>query len=92
MEFIYEWGGYISIFLLFFLMLLTVPVFVAMGFSAFIASLLLEDPLHVFLTFIQTSWQGVSIFELVALPLFILTGTIMQRTDAGRDLFAVTKA
>jgi C4-dicarboxylate transporter DctM subunit len=92
MEFIYEWGGYISIFLLFFMMLLTVPVFVAMGFSAFIASLLLEDPFHVFLTFIQTSWQGVSIFELVALPLFILTGTIMQRTDAGRDLFAVTKA
>ena len=92
MEFFYEWGGYISIFLLFFLMLLSVPVFVAMGLSAFIASLLLEDPFHVFRTFIQTSWQGASIFELVALPLFILTGTIMQRTDAGRDLFAVTKA
>jgi C4-dicarboxylate transporter DctM subunit len=37
------------------------------------------------------TWQGASIFELVALPLFILTGTIMQRTDAGRDLFNVTK-
>ncbi|QOR37448.1 TRAP transporter large permease subunit [Billgrantia diversa] len=92
MEFFYDWGGYISIFLLFLLMLLTVPVFVAMGISAFVASLLLEDPSLVFRTFIQTSWQGASIFELVALPLFILTGTIMQRTDAGADLFEVTKA
>ena len=92
MDFFYDWGGYISIFLLFFLMLLTVPVFVAMGLAAFLASLLLEDPSLVFRTFIQTSWQSASIFELVALPLFILTGTIMQRTDAGADLFEVTKA
>ncbi len=92
MEFIYDWGGYIAIFLLFFLMVLSVPVFVAMGISAFVASMLLEDPLQAFKTFIQTSWQGASIFELVALPLFILTGTIMQRTGAGHDLFKVTKA
>jgi C4-dicarboxylate transporter DctM subunit len=92
MDFFYDWGGYISIFLLFFLMLLTVPVFVSMGLAAFLASLMLEDPSLVFRTFIQTSWQGASIFELVALPLFILTGTIMQRTDAGTDLFDVTKA
>jgi C4-dicarboxylate transporter, DctM subunit len=92
MEFFYDWGGYISIFLLFFLMILSVPVFVSMGISAFVASLLLEDPFLVFRSFVQTSWQGASIFELIALPLFILTGTIMQRTDAGRDLFDVTKA
>lgn len=92
MDFLYDCGGYIAIFLLFFLMLLSVPVFVAMGISAFVAALLLEDPFLVFRTFIQTSWQGASIFELIALPLFILTGTIMQRTDAGRDLFDVTKA
>lgn len=92
MDLFYDWGGYISIFLLFFLMLLTVPVFVSMGLAAFLASLMLEDPSLVFRTFIQTSWQGASIFELVALPLFILTGTIMQRTDAGTDLFDVTKA
>lgn len=92
MDFIYDYGGFIAIFLLFLFMLLSMPVFVAMGLSAFIASLLLEDPVHAFRAFIQISWQGASIFELVALPLFILTGTIMQRTDAGRDLFDVTKA
>lgn len=91
-EFVYDYGGYIAIFLLFFLMVLSVPVFVAMGLSAFAATLLLEDPFLAFRSFINISWQGASIFELVALPLFIFTGTIMQRTDAGRDLFAVTKA
>lgn len=92
MEFIYEYGGYVAIVLLFVLMALSVPVFVAMGVSAFVATLLLEDPFHAFRGFIQTSWQGASIFELIALPLFILTGTIMQRTRAGQDLFSVTKA
>ena len=92
MDFIHDYGGFIAIFLLFFFMLLSMPVFVAMGLSAFLASLLLEDPFLAFRSFIQISWQGASIFELVALPLFILTGTIMQRTDAGRDLFEVTKA
>lgn len=92
MDFIYDYGGYIAIFLLFFLMVLSVPVFVAMGVSAFVAALLLEDPFNVFRSFVNISWQSASIFELVALPLFIFTGTIMQRTDAGRQLFDVTKA
>ncbi|WP_420391250.1 TRAP transporter large permease [Acuticoccus sp.] len=91
-DFIFDYGGYIAIALLFAFMLLTVPVFVAMGLSAFAAALLLEDPFLAFRSFISIAWQGASIFELVALPLFILTGTIMQRTDAGADLFAVTKA
>mgnify|MGYP001627790030 CR=1 FL=1 len=91
-DFIYDYAGYISIFLLFFFMLLTIPVFVSMGLAAFIAALLIEDPFLAFKTLVNTAWQGASIFELVALPLFIFTGTIMQRTDAGRDLFEVTKA
>jgi len=91
MDFVYDYGGYIAIVLLFVLMLLSVPVFVAMGISAFAAALLLEDPFQTFRSFVNISWQGASIFELVALPLFILTGTIMQRTNAGRDLFDVTK-
>jgi len=91
-DFFLDYAGYVAIFLLFFLMLLSVPVFVSMGIAAFVAALLIEDPFHVFKGFINTSWQGASIFELVALPLFIFTGTIMQRTDAGRDLFDVTKA
>jgi C4-dicarboxylate transporter DctM subunit len=91
-EFLQDNAGYIAIFLLFALMVLSVPVFVSMGIAAFAAALLIESPFHAFKTFVNTAWQGASIFELVALPLFILTGTIMQRTDAGRDLFNVTKA
>ena len=90
-DFFFDYVGYIAIFLLFALMLLSVPVFVSMGIAAFAAALLIEDPFHVFKGFINTAWQGASIFELIALPLFILTGTIMQRTGAGRDLFDVTK-
>lgn len=85
-------AGYIGIGLLFLFMILGVPVFVSMGLSAILASLLFADPSQVARTFIQATWQSASIFELVALPLFVLTGTIMQCTDAGRDLFAVTKA
>lgn len=86
------YAGLIGIGLLFALMVLGVPVFVCMGVSALIASLLTADPAQVVRTFIQTTWQSASIFELVALPLFIFTGTLMQNTDAGRDLFAVVKA
>jgi C4-dicarboxylate transporter, DctM subunit len=91
-DFAYDYAGYIAIFFLFAFMLLTVPVFVSMGIAAFAAALLIEDPFLVFKTLINTAWQGASIFELISLPLFIFTGTIMQRTDAGRDLFEVTKA
>lgn len=90
-DFFYDYAGYIAIFLLFFCMALSIPVFVSMGLAAFVAALAIEDPFQAFRNFINISWQGASIFELVALPLFILTGTIMQRTDAGRDLFDVTK-
>lgn len=91
-DFFFDYAGYIAIFLLFLFMVLGVPVFVSMALSAFFASLLLEDPSHVLRSFIQNAWQSSSIFELVALPLFIYTGTIMQQTDSSRDLFAVTKA
>ncbi len=90
-DFLFNYAGYIGIALLFLFMVLGVPVFVSMGMSALIASLFINDPSHVVRNLIQTTWQSASIFELVALPLFILTGTIMQKTDAGRDLFAVTK-
>lgn len=92
MDFFYDYAGYIAIATLFILMLISVPVFVSMGIAAFVAALLIEDPFHVFKGLVNVAWQGASIFELVALPLFIFTGTIMQRTEAGRDLFEVTKA
>lgn len=92
MEFLVQYAGYITIFLLFLLMLLGVPVFIAMAMSALLGSFLIQDPMLVFRTFIQNTWQSAGIFELVALPLFIYTGTLMQQTESSRDLFAVTKA
>jgi C4-dicarboxylate transporter DctM subunit len=83
--------GIISIFILFLLMIVGIPVFVSMGLSAFIGFLLVEEPLQVLKSFSQLNWQGSNTFELVAIPLFILTGTLMQKIDAGRDLFDVTK-
>ena len=92
MNFIIDNAGVIAIVLLFVFMLLSIPVFISMGLAAFVVTFLIEDPSYTIRSFIQTTWQGASIFEFVAIPLFIFTGTIMQRTDAGRDMFEVTKA
>lgn len=92
MELLYDYAGFAAIGLLFLLMLLGVPVFISMAVSALLAALIVDAPVQVLRNFAQITWQSASIFELVALPLFILTGTIMQRSDAGADLFAATKA
>jgi len=92
MDFLFDYAGFLAIALLFLFMILGVPVFVSMAMSALFASLVIDDFDLVVRNFVQITWQSASIFELVALPLFILTGTIMQHSDAGRDLFTVTKA
>lgn len=92
MELLYDYAGFMAIGLLFILMLLGVPVFVSMAVSALLAALIVEAPVQALRNFAQIVWQSASIFELVALPLFILTGTLMQRSEAGADLFAATKA
>ena len=92
MELLYDYAGFVAIGLLLLLMVLGVPVFISMAVSALLAALIVETPIQALRNFAQIVWQGASIFELVALPLFILTGTIMQRSDAGTDLFAATKA
>ncbi len=78
--------------LLFGLMLASVPVFVAMGISAFVGFLLIDSPLQSLTNMSNIIWQASSIFELVAIPLFIFTGILMGRIGAGRDLFNVTTA
>lgn len=91
-ELLQDHVGIVGIVLLFAFMAVGIPVFVAMAVATLLASLLVEDPGQIIRNLGQIVWQGASIFELVALPLFIFTGTIMQRTDSGRDLFDVTKA
>lgn len=84
--------GILSICLLFGLMLLSVPVFVSMGVAAFIGFLFINSPAQSITNLSQIIWQSSSIFELVAIPLFIFTGILMGKIEAGRDLFNVTKA
>lgn len=92
MDFLYDYAGFIAIFLLFFFMIMGVPVFVSMALAVVFASLVIDDFSFIVTNFAEITWQSASVFELVALPLFILTGTIMQQSEAGRDLFDVTKA
>ena len=86
-----ESAGLISIALLFAFMLLSIPVFVSMGLAAFIGFMLAQGPTLAIKTFGDIVWQSASIFELVAIPLFIFTGVLVGKIDAGRDLFAFTK-
>lgn len=87
-----ESAGLIAIALLFIFMLLSIPVFVSMGLSAFIGFVMVKGFDVAMSTFGDIIWQSSSIFELVAIPLFILTGVLVDKIDAGRDLFACTKA
>ncbi len=85
-------AGLITIVLLFAFMLASIPVFVAMGLSAFIGFLLVGEAGQALRSFAQIVWQSSSIFELVAIPLFIFAGLLSDRISAGRDLFDVAKA
>ncbi len=87
-----ESAGLVAIALLFAFMLLSLPVFVSMGLAAFIGFVIVRGPGGAMASFGDMVWQSSSIFELVAIPLFILTGVLVQKINAGRDLFALTKA
>ncbi len=87
-----ESAGLIAIALLFLFMLLSIPVFVSMGLAAFVGFVLAKNFGGAMSTFGDIVWQSASIFELVAIPLFIFTGVLVEKIDAGKDLFACTKA
>lgn len=87
-----EMVGIVSITLLFVLLLAGIPVFVSMASAALAGFLLVEDPMQVLGSLSQIVWQSSLIFELVAIPLFIFAGILMEKTGAGEDLLDVTKA
>lgn len=74
------------------LLAVSVPVFVAMGIASLVGLVLLLGPDQGLITFATFAWQNSSIFELVAIPLFLLTGTLVHESGAGDDLFAIAKA
>lgn len=84
--------GLIIVLVFLLLMAASVPVFVAMalaGFAGFILSNGLSSALY---GFTEMVWQSTHVYELIAIPLFILTGTVMQESGAGRDLYLVVNA
>jgi len=88
-----DFGAGIGITLLFLLLMIVgLPVFVAMGASALLGFLLVKDLDSALFGFPETIWQSTHVYELIAIPLFVLTGTVMQQSGAGRDLFEVVKA
>lgn len=87
-----ESAGLIAIALLFVFMLLSIPVFIAMGLAAFIGFVMAKGFDPAMSSFGDIVWQGASIFELVAIPLFIFTGVLVEKIEAGRDLFDFAKA
>jgi C4-dicarboxylate transporter DctM subunit len=68
------------------LMVLGAPVFLSMGMSGFIGLLLLKGPIAL-LDLPIIAYQGIDNFTLVAVPLFVLTGTIMEASRSSHYLF-----
>ncbi len=87
-----EMVGVVSITLLFVFLLVGIPVFVSLAWAAIVGFLLIQDPMQVLGNLSQIIWQSSLIFELVAIPLFIFAGILMEKTGAGEDLLEVTKA
>ena len=62
------------------------PVFIALGVASLIAFAMTDLPLTIIPT---TIYQGMDQFSLLAIPMFILAGTIMERTGLTEDIVAV---
>lgn len=77
---------------MFALMALGIPIFVSIGLAAFIGLALIFGPLHAMVDFSSFLWQSLNKFELVTIPLFILTAMLVEQSKVGEELFAFAKA
>ena len=84
--------GLLIVLLFLVLMAMSLPVFVAMALAGFVGFVLAHGWTTALYGFTETVWQSTHVYELIAIPLFILTGTIMQQSGAGRDLYLVVNA
>lgn len=87
-----EMIGVFSVVVLFLLLILGVPVFISLGLSAVVGFLFVQDPSQLLASFGEIVWQATQTYQLVAIPLFIFAGILMEKTGAAQDLLAVTKA
>jgi tripartite ATP-independent transporter DctM subunit len=76
---------------LFLLVLINVPIAVALGVIAAVAMVAKSGP-DVLLTAAVTMFDGAKSFPLIAIPLFVLAGTIMNTSGISRRLIAFASA
>ena len=67
-------------------LILGMPVFISLGVVSFIALLITNIPLVIVP---QTIYEGMDQFPLLAIPAFMLAGTIMERTGLTEDIINV---
>lgn len=78
---------------MFVLMGLGTPIFIAMGAAGLAGLFLFFGGIHqALIDFPSFVWQGLNTFELVAIPMFVLTGMLIREAKMGDDLFNFAKA
>lgn len=80
------------VFVMFGLMALGVPIFISIGISAFAGLALIFGAMHAMVDFTSFLWQSLNNFELVTIPLFVLTAMLVEEAKVGDELFAFAKA
>ena len=73
------------------LAVLNVPIAIALGFVAMVAILVIQGP-HMLPNLALVMYDGASSFPLLAIPLFILSGAIMNASSISRRLIAFATA
>lgn len=74
------------------MMALGIPLFIAIGMTAFVGLCVLFGVHQGLLDFASFLWQSLNIFELVMIPLFVFAAMLLQEADFGPDLFEFAKA
>ena len=74
------------------LMGIGIPIFISIGLAAFAGLSLIFGPLHAMVDFTSFLWQSLNNFELVTIPLFVLTAMLVEEAKVGEELFTFAKA
>lgn len=74
------------------MMALGIPLFIAIGSTAFIGLSLMFGIHQGLLDFGSFLWQSLNTFELVMIPLFVFAAMLLQEADFGTTLFNFAKA
>ena len=77
---------------MFALMAIGIPIFVSIGLAAYVGLALIFGPVHAMVDFTSFLWQSVNNFELVTIPLFVLTAMLVEESKIGDELFNCAKA